>query len=95
MKHIERTTLTTATTPGLWLRYVDDTLIMQEEEHKENFLDYITKVDPSIKSTVENNHQDVAIPFLDTIVKLQPYPLLYMENLCTQTSTFNGIATII
>ena len=33
------------------------------------FLQYINSVDPAIQFTVENNKEDGAIPFLDTIVK--------------------------
>ena len=43
--------------------------VIQQEEHKQNFLERINNVDPAIKFTVENNQQDGAIPFLDTIVK--------------------------
>ena len=51
------------------MRYVDDTFIIQQEEHKQNFLEHINNMDPAIKFTVETNHQYGAIPFLDTIVK--------------------------
>ena len=53
----------------MWLRYVDDTSVVQREENKQNFLQHINSVDPSIKFTVEDNKEDGAIPFLDTIVK--------------------------
>ena len=58
-----------ATTPRLWVRYVDDTFIIQQEEHKQISLEHINKVDPAIKFTLESNQQGGAIPFLDTIVK--------------------------
>ena len=41
------------------------------EEHKQNFLEHINNVDPTIRFTVENDKQDGAIPFLDTIVAPQ------------------------
>ena len=69
VEHFERKALSTATTPKLWMRYVDDTLVIQQEEHKQIFLDHINRLDPAIKFTVESNQQDGAIPFLDTIVK--------------------------
>ena len=50
------------------MRYVDDTFVIQWEEHKQVFLEHINTVDPAIKFTVESNSQDGAIPFLDTIV---------------------------
>ena len=37
--------------------------------HKQDFLQHINSVDPAIQFTVENNKEDGAIPFLDTIVK--------------------------
>ena len=37
--------------------------------NKEDFLQHISSVDPAIQFTVENNKEDGAIPFLDTIVK--------------------------
>ena len=46
MEHFERTVLRTATTPRLWLRYVDDTFVIQQEEQKHNFLKHINNVDP-------------------------------------------------
>ena len=40
-----------------------------KEDHKQNFLEHINNVDPAIKITVEDNKEDGAILFLDTIVK--------------------------
>ena len=48
---------------------MDDTWVVQREENKQNFLQHINSVDPAIKFTVEDNKEDGAIPFLDTIVK--------------------------
>ena len=50
---------------------MDNTFGIQQEEHKQNFLEHINNVDPAIKFTVENNQQNKAIPFLYTIVKHQ------------------------
>ena len=36
---------------------------------RQNFLEHINSVDPAITFTVEDNKEDGAIPFLDTIVK--------------------------
>ena len=97
MEHFERTALRTATTPKLWLRYVDDTFVIQQEEHKQNFLEHISNVDPAITFSVENNQQDGAITFLDTIVKPQAdntVSLLFIGNPRTHTSTSNWTATI-
>ena len=56
-------------TPRLLGRYVDDTFVIQKEIHKQDFLQHINSFDPTIQFTVENNKEDGAIPFLDTIVK--------------------------
>ena len=48
---------------------MDDTFVIQKEEHKQNFLEHINNVDPAIKFTVEDNKENGAIPFLDAIVK--------------------------
>ena len=49
--------------------YVDNTWVVQREENKQNFLQHINSVDMAITFTVEDNKEDGAIPFLDTIVK--------------------------
>ena len=56
----------------MWLRYVDDTFVIQKEYEKQDFLEHINSVDQAIKCTVEDNKEDDAIPFLDTIVKPEP-----------------------
>ena len=53
----------------MWLRYQDDTFVIQKEDRKQNILENINSVDPAIKFTVEDNKEDGAIPFSDTIVK--------------------------
>ena len=55
--------------PSLWLRYVDGPFVIQQKEHKQNIMEHINNVDPAIKFTVEDNQQDGAIQFLDTVVK--------------------------
>ena len=69
MEYFEQMALSTAPTPRFQHRYVDDTFVIQEEIHKQDFLQHINGVDPAIQFTVENNKEDGAIPFLDTIVK--------------------------
>ena len=49
----------------MWLRYMDDTFVIQKEDHKQDFLEHINSVDLAIKFTVEDNKEDGAIPFLD------------------------------
>ena len=48
---------------------MDNTFVIQKEVNKQDFLQHINIVDPAIKFTVENNKEDYAIPFLDTIGK--------------------------
>ena len=47
--------------PRLWHKFVDDMWVIQQQAHKELFLDYINSVDPSIKFTVKGNQEDRAI----------------------------------
>ena len=65
MENFEKKALnTTCNPPRLWMRYVDDTFVIQREDH-------INNIDPAIKFTVEGNQENGAIPFLDTLVKLE------------------------
>ena len=68
MKYFEQKALGSAT-PKIWLRYVDDTWVVQREENNQSFFQHINSVDLAIMFTVENNKEDGAIPFLDTIIK--------------------------
>ena len=71
MEYFEQKALSTAPTPRLWQRYVNDTFVIQKEVFKQDFLQHINSVDPAIPFTVETNKEDGAIPFLDTIVKAE------------------------
>ena len=72
MEYSEQKAQSTATLPpNIWLRYVDDTWVVQREENKQNFLQHINSVDPTIKFIVEDNKENGAIPFLDPIVKTE------------------------
>ena len=48
---------------------MDDTFVIQQEAHKQLFLEHINSIDPAIKCTVEGNQDNGIIPFLDTLVK--------------------------
>ena len=54
--------------PQVWYRFVDDTWVIQQQAHKQAFLDHINSIDPAIKFTVEGTQGNGAIPFLDTLV---------------------------
>ena len=59
----------------MWLRFVDDTFLIQKEDDKQNFLEHINSVDPAIKFTVKDNMQDGSIPYL-------PNMSIYERQLC-------------
>ena len=68
MEYFEQKALSTAShAPGsgtnMWMTHV-----IQKEIHKQDFLQHINSADPAIQFTVEDNKEDGAIPFLDTIV---------------------------
>ena len=69
MECFERKVLSTASTPRLWMRYVEEIFVIQKEGHKQTLLEHINKVDPAIKFTVEGNEENDTIPFLGTLVK--------------------------
>ena len=58
--------------PGIWKRYVDDTCVIIEATKKEGFLEHINSIDPHTQFTTEDAKAGGSIPFLDTIVMLQP-----------------------
>ena len=69
MEYFEHRALTSAVNPPrLWKRYVDDTFIILQQSQKEEFLQHIKSVYPSIKFTTEEPKDDGSMPFLDTLV---------------------------
>ena len=54
MKYFEQKLLIMPLIPKLWLRYVDDTFIIQKEENKQNILEHINSGDLAITFTVED-----------------------------------------
>ena len=57
--------------PSLWLRFVDDTFVINKAEHSQNLLQHINSQDPHIQFTVEPTQQG-SLPFLDTLITIQP-----------------------
>ena len=47
---------------------MDDTCVIQDQSHKEEFLHHINSVDNAIQFTVEEVKEDGSIPFLDTLI---------------------------
>ena len=54
----------------LWLRYVDDTYVIQEAEQSQQLLQHINSIDPHIQFTMENPKDNDTLPFLETVVFL-------------------------
>ena len=59
-------------TPYLWVRFVDDIIVIQKAEHSQQFLHHINSQDSNIQFTVEKPETDGFIPFLDTNVTPGP-----------------------
>ena len=57
--------------PYLWLRFVDDTFVINRAEHIQDLLQHINNQDPHIQFTVEPTQQ-ISLPFLDTLVTIEP-----------------------
>ena len=57
--------------PSMWLRFVDDTFVINKAEHIQDLLQHINNWDPHIQFTVEPTQQG-SLPFLDTLVTIQP-----------------------
>ena len=72
-------------TPHLWLRFVDDTFIIQRAEHSQQFLHHINTQHPNIQFTVEEPNQDGSLPFLDT--KVTPGPNSTLNTTVYRKST--------
>ena len=69
MERFEEEALATAPhPPSLWKRYVDDIFVIQEEEHRNEFLQHINSIEEKIKFTAESTRADGSMPFLDTLV---------------------------
>ena len=70
MEAFEQRAITTALyPPRVWRRYVDDTWVIQQQKHQQQFLQHINTVDSSIQFTVDETKEDGSIPFLDTIIR--------------------------
>ena len=65
----------------LLIMYIDDSFVIQGQDEKQKFLDHINNIDPAIKSTVEGNQENGAIPSLDTLVKPEPDNSLIHYNI--------------
>ena len=57
--------------PSLWLRFIDDTFVINRAEHSQDLLHHINSQDSHIHFTVEPAQQG-SLPFLDTLVTIEP-----------------------
>ena len=77
MEEFEAKTL--QSTPHLWVRFVDDTLVIQKAEHSQHLLHHINSQDPNIQFTVEEPAADGSIPFLDTRITPGPNSTIHIK----------------
>ena len=69
-------------------------MLIQETEHRQQFLQHIKSLDSNIQFTVEKPGRDGSIPFLDTMVKPGPNNTIHTtENQHTDINTYTGRAT--
>ena len=54
--------------PRFWFRFVDDTWIIQQSTHKQEYLEHINSIDTAIKFAVKGTQGNGGIPSLDTLV---------------------------
>ena len=66
---------------------MDDTFVIQQQAHKQAFLDHINSIDPAIKFTFEGKQRNGAIPFLDTLVTSEADNSLSITVYCKPTHT--------
>ena len=72
MENFEKEALETAPhSQSLWKRFLDDTFVILESQHKDEFSHHINSLDDNIKFTAETTKADGSIPFLDTLVTPQ------------------------
>ena len=55
---------------------MDDTFVIQQAEHSQQFLQHINSIDPQIQFNTKFPSSDGSIPFLDTLVTPGPYNTL-------------------
>ena len=54
--------------PRIWKRFVDDTFVIQDSQHKDKFLQHIK----AMQFTTEGTRPDGGMPFLDIIKRPKP-----------------------
>ncbi len=62
--------------PKIWKRYVDDTFIILSKYVARSFLVNINSINEAIQFTVESENENGELPFLDCLIKRNPYGTL-------------------
>ena len=70
VEEFEVKALSSTPTSSLWVRFVDDTFVINKAEHSQALLQHINNRDPHIQFTVEPTQQG-SLPFLDTLVTIE------------------------
>ena len=94
----DRALSTAVNPPRWWKRFVDDTFFILKKDKKEEFLQHINSVDPSIQFTTEEQKEDGSMPFLDILVTPQEDGTLTSKvyrKPTLQINICNGIVTTI
>ena len=72
MESFEHRAITSAMNPPRLLKkYVDHTFVILQQSQKEEFLQHLNSVDPSINCTTEETRPDGSVPFVDTLITPQ------------------------
>ena len=100
MEFFEDRALSTAVNlPRRWERFVDDTFVILKTDHKEEFLQHINSVDPSIQFTTEETKRRWFHALLGHFGhpsgRWNTIHPKYIESLPIQIYICNGIATTI
>ena len=72
MEEFKVKAISSAPHPHLWLRFVDDTIVIQQAKHSQQLLQNINSQDPHIPFTTEEPKQEGTLPFLHTVVSSSP-----------------------
>ena len=92
MEEFEVKALSSTPTPSLWLRFVDDTFVINRAEHSQALLQHINSQDPHIQFTVEPTQQG-SLPVLDTLVTIEQ-DNTFSTSVYKQTNPHRPISTL-
>ena len=70
MEEFEVKALSSTPPPSIWLRFVDDTFVINQAEHSQALVQHINSQDPNIQFTVEPTQQG-SLPFLYMLVTIE------------------------